>query len=60
MTFDGNNVNMPGLFKYVLHAENIALIRLEFTNCNCNDDSRCWAVKHRLIMTNDELTYTFY
>ena len=59
-SFDGNNVNMPGLFKHVQHAENIALIRLEFTNCNYNDESRFWAVKHRLIMTNDELTHTFY
>ena len=55
--FDGNNVNTPGLFKHVHHAENIALVRPEFTNCNYNAASRCWAVKHRV--RNDELTYTF-
>ena len=59
-SFDRNNENMPGLFKHLQHAENIALIRLEFTKCSCNAESRCWAVKQRLIMTNDELTYTFY
>ena len=48
MGFDGNNVNTPELFKRVQHAEGTALVRLEFTVCNYNAASRCWAVKHRL------------
>ena len=47
MGFDGNNVNTPGLFKQVQHAESIVLVRLEFAICNYNDESRYWAVKHR-------------
>ena len=51
--FDGNNVNTPGLFQQVQHAESTALVRLEFTMCNYNATSRCWVVKQ-------ELTFTFY
>ena len=29
-------MDIPGLFKHVQHAENIAIIRLEFTSSNYN------------------------
>ena len=60
-SFDRNNENMPGLFKHLQHAGNIALIRLEFTKCSwkqvlgsktTSDYHKRWTNIHILLITH--------